>query len=123
MPAILRPNPGDEFFTGERCWILELWNSDTDPATSIARCRVEPGVTTELHSLTIDERYVILSGAGEVEVGDRGRGPVGPGDVVSIPAGVPQRITNVGADDLVFLAVCTPRFVPEAYLSLEDAPA
>jgi len=109
-----------EFFTDERCWILELWNSDADPAVSIARCRVEPGVTTERHQLSVAERYVIVSGAGRVEVGDREPRPVGPGDVVWIPAGSPQRITNTAEADLIFLAICTPRFGPETYQSLED---
>jgi mannose-6-phosphate isomerase-like protein (cupin superfamily) len=112
---------GDEFFTRERCWILELWNTDSDPAASIARCRVPPGVTTELHSLTVSERYVIVSGAGSMHVGGREPEPVGAGDVVSIPAGVAQRIANIGTEDLLFLAICTPRFVPEAYVPLEGA--
>ncbi|MFL2546617.1 MAG: cupin domain-containing protein [Candidatus Rariloculaceae bacterium] len=42
------------------------------------------------------------------------------GDVVLIPAGLPQCITNTGRDDLVFLALCTPRFRPENY---EDSEA
>jgi oxalate decarboxylase/phosphoglucose isomerase-like protein (cupin superfamily) len=41
------------------------------------------------------------------------------GDVVSIPAACAQRIANTGAGDLVFLAVCTPRFVQEAYEEIE----
>ena len=98
---------------------MELWNTGEDPGASVARCRVEPGVTTQLHALTVDERYIILSGRGSVETGDRPAATVRPGDVVWIPAGVAQRIANVGAEDLVFLAVCTPRFVPEAYSSLE----
>jgi mannose-6-phosphate isomerase-like protein (cupin superfamily) len=39
--------------------------------------------------------------------------------VVLIPAACPQRITNTGAGDLVFLAICTPRFTYEAYEELE----
>ena len=42
------------------------------------------------------------------------------GDVVLIPPSVRQRIANTGAGDLVFLAICTPRFRPENY---EDAAA
>jgi hypothetical protein len=33
-----------------------------------------------------------------------------------------QRISNLGDDDLLFLAICTPRFEPGCYESLEDAP-
>ena len=107
-----------EFDTAERCAILEISNDADDAACSIARARVAPGVTTEWHWLEgIDERYVIVSGHGRMEVGDLPPAIVGAGDVVRIPAGVPQRITNVTDADLVFLAVCTPRFVQTAYRS------
>lgn len=41
------------------------------------------------------------------------------GDVVCIPEDTPQRITNTGTMDLIFFAVCTPRFRPENYIGLE----
>jgi mannose-6-phosphate isomerase-like protein (cupin superfamily) len=62
---------------------------------------------------------VILEGTGRVEVGDRAQEDVTGGDVVHIPAGHRQRIANVGRTDLVFLAICTPRFVQSAYEDLE----
>jgi mannose-6-phosphate isomerase-like protein (cupin superfamily) len=112
---------GEEVFTAERCFILELSNRADDPDVSIARARVEPGVTTRWHLVrdTV-ERYVILEGTGEVEVGDSAARRVGAGDVVLIPASVRQRITNSGASDLIFLALCTPRFRPDAYEDLGD---
>jgi hypothetical protein len=30
-----------------------------------------------------------------------------------------QRVANVGGSDLVFLAICTPRFMPAAYEDLD----
>jgi len=45
---------------------------------------------------------------------------VEPGDVVLIPPEFRQRIRNVGQSDLVFLAICTPRFVQNAYEDLES---
>ena len=116
---ILRAHPAAEILTGERCHILELANSPDDPDMSIARARVEPGVTTRWHRV-IDtlERYVILDGVGRMEIGDMPPQEVQAGDVVMIPPSVRQRIANVGAGDLVFLAICTPRFRPQAY---EDA--
>ena len=70
-PRIHRPDEADEFPIAERCRILETWNRPDDPALSVARARVAPGVTTRLHRLTgICERYLILSGQGRVEVGD-----------------------------------------------------
>ena|ERR1051326_4286792 len=111
---------GQEFFTDEGCHILELHNTPTDGSVSIARARVERGVTTALHTVAVDERYVILSGRGRVEVGDEPALPVGPGSIVVIPRGVSQRITNVSAeDDLVFLCVCTPRFERAGYQLLK----
>ena len=109
----------DEYFFDEGCHIIEVSNSEDDPQLSVARARVEPGVTTKWHSLTeITERYVIVEGTGKVEVGNMAPCPVTAGDVVIIPPGERQRITNTGDDDLVFLAVCTPRFEVSKYVSL-----
>jgi mannose-6-phosphate isomerase-like protein (cupin superfamily) len=117
------PNPGDEYFFEEGCYILELSNSPDDPAVSIARARVEPGVTTRLHRLDgITERYVMTAGRGAVRVGDLPPREIGPGDVVIIPPGCPQQITNTGPADLLFLAVCTPRFRREAYHDIDPRP-
>jgi mannose-6-phosphate isomerase-like protein (cupin superfamily) len=101
---------------------LETWNREEDPTVSVARARVGVGITTRRHRLhdTV-ERYLILSGSGEVEVGDLPAQLVGPGDLVYVPPGCPQRIANMGAADLVFLAVCTPRFVPDAYEDMESS--
>jgi len=104
------------YFAVEGCFIRELWNAPEDDAVSVARARVTPGVTTAWHRVRETwERYLILSGTGVVEVGDLMPTPVAPGDVVVIPSGVRQRITNNGPEDLIFLAVCTPRFTPERY--------
>ena len=118
--AVLHPSERLEFYTAERCHILELSNSPDDPDVSIARARVEAGVATEWHRLCgTAERYCILEGRGRVEVGELPPAEVGPGDVVLIPPGERQRITNVGETDLLFLAICTPRFVPAVYEELE----
>ena len=113
-----------DYFTAERCHINELSNTVIDPAESIAEARVEPGITTQWHALqgTV-ERYVILEGEALVEVGELPPTKVGPGAVALIPAGCRQRITNIGTQDLVFLAICSPRFVPQHYLNLESAQA
>jgi len=119
-PLICRPLPSEEYFFGEGCHILETWNRAEDEAVSIARARVAPGVTTRRHRLhDIAERYLIISGSGQAEVGDLPGEVVLPGDLVYIPPGCPQRIVNTGTIDLVFLAVCTPRFAEGAYEDLE----
>ena len=113
-------DPGTEFLTPERCYIVEIQNCAHDPACSIARARVAPGVTTQLHALhDTDERYVLLHGQAEIEVGGGPSLPVKPLDVVLIPAGSSQRITNTGDGDLIFLCVCTPRFNSANYINLE----
>ena len=120
---ILRAHPGVEVFIDEGCHILELANSEDDPDMSIARARVEPGVTTRWHRVVNTvERYVILDGTGRVEVGRMPPQEVQAGDVVLIPPSCRQRIANTGPGDLMFLAICTPRFRPEAYEDLEDNP-
>ena len=115
-PTIRREKPENEYYFKEGCHILELSNVPDDPQVSIARARVAPGVTTRPHRLDgITERYVILQGRGRVTLGGRAAQVVSPGDVVIIPSGCPQQIANDGDGDLIFLAICTPRFVPEAY--------
>lgn len=113
-----------EYFFREGCFITELSNRPDDAVVSIAKARVESGCTTRRHRLhgTV-ERYVILSGTGTVEVGDEPARAVAAGDVVLIPAQCPQRIRNSGSADLIFLAICTPRFVPENYEDLETDQA
>jgi mannose-6-phosphate isomerase-like protein (cupin superfamily) len=109
-----------ELWTGERCYIRELINSESIPDFSLADSRVEPGVVTELHSLSVKEWYYITQGTGLMEVDGGPQIEVGPGDTVEIPAGVSQRITNTGEDDLILQCVCLPRFMPDCYESLES---
>ena len=119
-PEISRRDEAREYFMREGCHILELANSPDDPDVSIARARVMPGVTPRWHRLHgIAERYVILSGHGRVEVGDLPPADVGPGAVVRIPPLCRQRISNVGDDELIFLAICSPRFRDAAYEDLD----
>ena len=121
MEAINSYDPGSEFYLEEGCYIIELQNTGADSGCSIARARVEPGITTELHCLReIIERYVIVTGRGEVTIDGQAPESVGVMDVVTIPAGVSQRIHNVGDTDLIFLCVCTPRFNTENYIQLNQ---
>ena len=110
----------DEFETAERCFITEVANTSDDENISIARARVEPGITTAWHKLRgVTERYLIISGTGCAEIGGLEAPAVAAGDVICIPPDTPQRITNIGKDDLVFFAVCSPRFTPSCYIALE----
>jgi mannose-6-phosphate isomerase-like protein (cupin superfamily) len=109
----------EEFWTDERCFITELCNSDRSPDSSLAIARVEPGVTTQLHALEgVTETYIVITGEGEMEVGDE-KFHISPGDQVIIPSGISQRVTSISDTDLRFYCLCTPRFTPESYRNLE----
>lgn len=117
---IYRSKLQDEYWFQEGCHILEAANHPDDPLVSIARVRVEPGVTTQWHYLRETwERYLIIAGEGIAEIGGLVPAQVSAGDVVFIPPDTRQRIGNTGKQDLVFYAICSPRFTPECYQSLE----
>ena len=125
MKETIRPlDLTGEYLIDEGCYITEVSNSDADPELSIARARVPPGVTTRWHRLhRTAERYVILSGLGRVEVGNLAPRDVRAGDVVLVPPAVRQRIANTGPDDLIFLALCTPRFRAANYEDADESAA
>jgi len=111
----------EEYFFQEGCFITEWSNSPIDPACSIARARVEPGKTTRWHRLQgLVERYVILEGTGVGEVEGQSPHTLANGDVLLIPEGKKQRITNTSTNDLIFLAICTPRFEASRYEDCES---
>ncbi len=119
---IVKAKTPHEYLTPERCYIAE---NHSDPAVSIARATIKPGVTTKAHHLinAVQEIYVITSGKGMVYVGDVEQTEVTVGDVVVIPPQTSQKITNTGETDLVFYCVCTPRFTEECYVNEEpDEP-
>ncbi len=117
---VINNNDSSEYYFKEGCFINEWSNSAADEAVSIARARVEPGQTTQWHRLdSITERYVILQGEGIVEVEGLETQKVSQGDVVIIPENTWQRITNNKNTDLVFLAICSPRFNSKQYIERE----
>lgn len=123
QPLIHKPDPAGEYDTPERCRILKIWDDEGDAAVSLARATVKPGVTTQKHRLRgVDERYLIIQGTGIVRIGRMAPKKVEPGDVVVIPAGVAQQISNIGNMDLVFYCICTPRFYPDCYEPFEEEP-
>jgi mannose-6-phosphate isomerase-like protein (cupin superfamily) len=118
---VIHPRSEQEYWFREGCHILELVNHPEDPSVSIARARVEVGGCTEWHSLVdVVERYLVVQGNGTVEVDGLNPSAVGPGDVVCIPPQTAQRISNTGDVDLIFYAICSPRFVARCYRSLDN---
>jgi mannose-6-phosphate isomerase-like protein (cupin superfamily) len=109
----LKENP-----TLERCFITENYSTEN---ISIAQARVKPGITTLAHHLIgVNEIYLITSGEGQVDIGDLQTTKVTSGDLIVIPAGVSQRISNIGKTDLVFYCICTPKFAAECYCDEEE---
>ncbi len=109
-----------EYYSDERCFILEVLNNENSPEVSIARVRVESGITTIKHRVNNTvERYFIVEGEGIAHVENQPDQAVGVGGIVNIPSGDIQSITNTAEKDLVFLCICTPRFEWSNYESLE----
>ena len=121
-PRIFHTEESTEYYTTERCHIIEIMNQDGIDF-SVARARVAPGVATALHSLKgTNEAYYILSGQGRVRYGNHEEREVGPTDIVLYNPDTPQSITNTGETDLIFLCVCVPRFRKEVYVNLDEVP-
>jgi len=119
-PKIVKAESLHEYLTPERCFIAENYSS-ADGKVSIAKATVKPGVTTVAHHLEgIEEIYIITQGKGIMNIVGLEPAEVTVGDVVVIPDGTSQKITNVGSNDLVFYCVCTPKFVDKCYFSDEE---
>ncbi len=114
-----KTNTEEEFYTNEKCHIIEMMNIPDIENISISRARVEPRITTQNHALHFDEVYYVLSGKGEMQINNGELKTLEPGDIAFIKKGSSQKITNVLNVDLIFLCVCTPRFKVEGYESTE----
>ena len=112
-PIIVKANSLKETPTLERGLTTENYSAQD---VSVAQARIKPGITTMAHHLDgINEIYLITSGKGQVDVGDMKSTKVTKGDLIVIPAGASQRISNIGKTDLVFYCICMPKFTAESY--------
>jgi len=120
-PYHSKQNTSKEIYTSERCYILErLHNHDSNQPFSIAEARVEIGVTTAWHKLKdTTEYYYILNGKGKMYIGDEEPFIATKNDIITIPSNMKQRIENIGDEELIFLAICTPPFQTDSYIELE----
>ena len=116
----MKPQNITEFYFKEGCYIEE-WLNDVDHSDmSVARVRVAPYSVTKLHAMNnTTERYVMLSGKGLVTVAGKSWDVQGK-DVVIIEPGQAQKIANQTDQDLIFLALCTPRFEDKNYFEIEE---
>lgn len=77
---------------------------------SLAEARLPSGASTTPHyHIRTEEIYYILSGAGQMRIGDERRA-VGPGDAIAIPPGQVHQITSTGGETLTFLCCCAPAY-------------
>lgn len=115
-------NKTDETYFDEGCYIVEVLNQPNEKDLSIARARVAVEMETRLHILhNTTERYVILEGEGVVTVEGEVQ-VVKQGDAITIMPAQSQKIRNTGKTDLVFLAICTPRFKLQNYQDVDPKP-
>jgi mannose-6-phosphate isomerase-like protein (cupin superfamily) len=76
---------------------------------SLAEATLAPGQATKRHYHgQTEELYVVLQGAGEIEV-EGERRTVRPGDAVLLPPGARHRI-RAGEGELRFLCCCAPPY-------------
>ena len=73
----------------------------------LAIARLEPEKEVEAHVDPMEEIYFVLSGTGEMRVGDEHR-QVGPGDATWIPAGSAHALLNNGGEDCIILVIASP---------------
>ena len=67
VPAASQGQLAERFYTQERCYISEYMNAPETAQVSVAQACVAPGVTTQLHSLADEERYINMQGRGLME--------------------------------------------------------
>jgi mannose-6-phosphate isomerase-like protein (cupin superfamily) len=117
QPKIVKANSLHPYLTLERCFIAENFSNKE---VSIAVATVKPGITTKAHRLEgIQEIYIITAGEGRIAFSGLEPTQVSVGDVIVIPAGTSQKITNTGKTDLEFYCVCTPKFNEDCYFDDE----
>jgi mannose-6-phosphate isomerase-like protein (cupin superfamily) len=77
---------------------------------SLVEASLPPGGSTERHlHVTSEELYVVLEGAGEMEI-EHERRRVAAGDVVLIPPGARHQIVATDGGPLRFLCCCSPPY-------------
>lgn len=89
------------------------------PRHSVAHIVLPPGKSSLRHyHPEAEESYYILSGRARVLIGEE-EVELTAGTAVLIPAPQPHKITNIGSEDLAFLAICVPAWEPDNSVFLE----
>ena len=104
-----------EFIAGDGTQLRELLHPDKQAVAigySLAHAIVPPGQTSLPHALTTTEVYYILSGVGEMHIGDEVQ-PIESGDAVYIPPNAKQFVHNHGSEPLIFICMVDPAWRKE----------
>ncbi|MBI4779953.1 MAG: cupin domain-containing protein [Oscillatoriophycideae cyanobacterium NC_groundwater_1537_Pr4_S-0.65um_50_18] len=104
-----------EFVAGDGTQLRELLHPDKQAVAigySLAHAIVPPGQTSLPHALTTTEVYYILSGVGEMHIGEEVQ-LIEPGDAVYIPPNAKQFVRNHGSEPLIFICMVDPAWRKE----------
>lgn len=99
-----------EFVAGDATLLRELLHPDRQAVQlrySLAHAVLPVGQTSTPHRLTTSEVYYVLSGRGEMHIGQETQ-VIQPGDAVYIPPQARQYVRNLGSEALVFLCIVDP---------------
>ena len=80
----------------------------------LAIANLAPGKEIEAHVDPMEEIYFVLSGTGEMRVGEESR-QVGAGDATWIPVGSAHSLLNSGDQELTILVVASPAWLTTAH--------
>lgn len=96
---------------GPNFWVSdELVGGEYSALFSAQLTKFGPGGRSSPHHHAYNHAFCFLSGIGRVQLGDQ-FWETAPGTFVKVPANVEHSLTNIGADDLVFLVVYDPPHV------------
>jgi mannose-6-phosphate isomerase-like protein (cupin superfamily) len=104
-----------EIIAGDGTRLKELLNplkDDIQVRYSLAIARIKPGESSIPHRLKTSEVYYILSGEGEMTIGDEHHKVV-RGQAIYIPPNAEQKIKNIGPDELAFICIVDPAWREE----------
>lgn len=93
--------------------VLHPKNDEVSINFSLAHASLKVGENSLPHTLSHSETYYILSGSGEISLGNQ-LYQIEKGDMIYVPENVEQFVKNTGAIELFFLCIVSPPWSPES---------
>ncbi len=109
----------ERIVAADRAGLREILHPERDEVAisySIAHAVVVAGEASVPHRLASSEVYYVLSGFGEMHVGDESQ-RVCAGQAIYVPPNSVQWISNTGASELAFLCIVDPSWSKEQELT------